>query len=93
MSTATAKRTNGKATNAVCRHSTNCEVAETQRDLRAQLQQLGEAMGEAMGRIDDRLNSIALHVSDIGERQVRADQRESEWLSTLEAIERKVNHA
>lgn len=83
-----AKKLNGRPSTAVCRHAPGCEVVARQDDLRAQIQTMSSSMGDALCRMEARLNSIGLHLYDVGERQIRADQREEEWLRVLTELSR-----
>lgn len=56
--TQTATKRNGRTATAVCRHSPNCEVAQTQRDLQAQVQAFSETVGEGMERVAIALEKV-----------------------------------
>ena len=87
--TTTAKK-NGRTAPGICRHSPNCEVAQTQRDLQAQVLKVGEDLGLALEKIEERLNSMALHLSNVSQLQVTGSEREAEWLRQLGEMTRAV---
>ena len=67
----TATRKNGKRLNsAVCRHSPNCEVAQIQKDLQAQVQSLSEIVGEGFERVDSRLDQALRRVEQVNEESL-----------------------
>jgi septation ring formation regulator EzrA len=90
------KGTNGRR-DMKCPVNPECSMSELVKllveDVERQIAEHGDSVGETVGRIDDRLNSIALHVSDVGERQVKADEREVEWLATLQRLEKQMGEA
>ena len=66
MSNATTARKNGRnLTKPVCRHSPDCELAQGQEDLKAQLQSLSETVGMAFERLDDRLDVVVGRVEQV----------------------------
>jgi hypothetical protein len=69
-----AARKNGKRLQGtVCRHSPNCEVAQTQKDLQAQVQALSEIVGEGFERVDQRLDQALGRIEQVhGESLTRA---------------------
>lgn len=91
------KRTTNGRRDLKCPVNPECSMSDLVKalveDVERQLAQQGDSVGEVVGRIEDRLNNIALHVSDIGHRQVKADEREAEWISTLQRIEKQMTDA
>lgn len=73
-----------------CRHAADCDLAQSQRDVAAQLVSLADTVGEAFGRLEDQVRGLALHLSDVAERQVVASQREEQWMSQLRTVRRDV---
>lgn len=66
MTIATSARKNGKnLTTPRCRHAPGCELAQGQEDLKAQLQNLSEAVGMAFERLDERLDVVVGRVEQV----------------------------
>lgn len=69
----TAAQKNGKRlSEAACRHSPNCEVAQTQMDLQAQVQALSEIVGEGFERVDSRIETALRRVEQVHEEHLES---------------------
>ena len=95
MSTPT-KKLNGKkgrAAGAACPHADTCSAPGYHTEIMASLDELSRSVGmllEQTQQHSDRIIAVADRLHDVSQRQVVADQRESEWLSTLNGFERAV---
>lgn len=95
MSTS-AKRLNGKkgrVTAPVCPHAEVCDAMSYHADVMASLDELSRSIGmllEQTQQHSDRIAAVAERLHDVSQRQVVADQREAEWLNTLNGFERAV---
>ena len=84
MSPSTAARKNGKnLTTPACRHAPNCELAQGQADLKAQLQSLAETVGMAFERLDERLDVVVGRVEHVNTEHL---DRTRDCLDTHEHI-------
>lgn len=95
--TQTATKRNGRTATAVCRHSPNCEVVQTQKDLAAQIQAFSETLGQSIEEIDgtlkvltDRVTAVLTSHHKLAESVTVLRQREEEWLRLLGEVERRV---
>lgn len=81
MSSEPAAKRNGRTTaRPVCRHSPACEVAQTQRDLQAQVQVGHDALGTALGEVVDELRNLRADFS------VKLEQIAGGQLETRERV-------
>jgi len=84
MSPSAAARKNGKnLTTPACRHAPNCELAQGQADLKAQLQGLSETVGMAFERLDVRLDVVVGRVEQVHTEHL---DRTRDFLDTHEHI-------
>ena len=65
MSLATARKNGKNLTTPACHHAPNCELAQGQEDLKAQLQNLAETVGMAFERLDERLDMVVGRVEQV----------------------------
>ena len=86
----TTKRKNGRGSAPACPHGAECETALRQGDLLAQVSELGQQLQRHSETVGEALETLALSISEIRERQTVSDQREAEWLRTLGEITRSV---
>jgi hypothetical protein len=84
MPPSTATRKNGKMlTTPACKHAPNCELAQGQGDLKAQLQNLSETVGMAFERLDERLDMVVGRVEMVHTEHL---DRTKDFLDTNEHI-------
>lgn len=65
MSIATARKSGKKLTTPPCKHAPNCDLAQGQGELKAQLQALSETVGMAFERLDERLDVVVGRVEQV----------------------------
>ena len=89
------KKTNGMKGRVIasCPHSEDCAAPLYHSEVMASLDELSKSVGMLLERTEqhgDRLTSVGERIADVSQRQVVADQREAEWLSTLSGVEQAV---
>lgn len=89
------KKLNGKKGRpiAACPHTEQCVAPTYHADVMASLDELSRSVGlllEQTQQHSDRIIAVADRLHDVSQRQVVADQREAEWLSTLNGFTRAV---
>jgi hypothetical protein len=74
---------NGKGKAIQCPNSEACVVAQSAADTLS-------LIDARLSTLGTQLHQVALHLSEVSERQTRGDQREAEWLAQVAEIARAV---
>jgi uncharacterized protein (DUF1499 family) len=84
MSSETPRRDNGRQKLITCPNSPECAVAQAAADALSMID-------TRLATLGSQLHQVALHLSEVSERQTRGDQREAEWLAQMIQMTRAVS--